>query len=68
MSTEPLITPLPIDGEEMKFVPPVAENLEDLGVPASMVEQLILKILYFRGTRPAESWPVRWESTSASSR
>jgi predicted ATPase with chaperone activity len=52
MSTEPLITPLPIDGEEMKFVPPVAENLEDLGVPASMVEQLILKILYFRGDTP----------------
>jgi predicted ATPase with chaperone activity len=52
MSTEPLITTLPIDGEEMKFVPPVPETIEDLGVPSSMVEQLILKILYFRGDTP----------------
>jgi len=33
----------------MKFVPPVPETLEDLGLPQSMVEQSILKILYFRG-------------------
>lgn len=52
MSTETVITPLPIDGEEIKFVPPVAETLADLGVPASLVEQLILKILYFRGDTP----------------
>lgn len=52
MSTEPLIPALPIDGEEMKFVPPVAESLDDLGVPASLVEQLILKSLYFRGDTP----------------
>jgi predicted ATPase with chaperone activity len=35
--------------EQVKFIPPLPETLEDLGVSASMVEQLILKILYFRG-------------------
>lgn len=52
MSTEPLLTTLPIDGEELIFVPPVPESLDDLGLPASTVEQLILKTLYFRGDTP----------------
>jgi hypothetical protein len=33
----------------MAFVPPVPESVADLGLPASTVEQLILKALYFRG-------------------
>jgi predicted ATPase with chaperone activity len=31
------------------IVPPVPESLEELGVPAAIIEQLILKFLYFRG-------------------
>jgi predicted ATPase with chaperone activity len=31
------------------ITPPVPESLEDLGVPPAIVEQLILKFLYFRG-------------------
>jgi predicted ATPase with chaperone activity len=30
-------------------VPPVPESIDDIGIPASIVEQLILKYLYFRG-------------------
>lgn len=40
---------LPGNGEEIHFAPPVPETLEDLGLPPAMVEQIILKILYFRG-------------------
>lgn len=29
--------------------PPVPESIEDTGIPATMIEQLILKLLYFRG-------------------
>lgn len=34
--------------EQLDF-PPVPENTEDTGLPASMLEQLILKLLYARG-------------------
>jgi MoxR-like ATPase len=30
-------------------VPPVPEHIEETGLPPSMIEQLLLKILYFRG-------------------
>ena len=30
-------------------VPPVPDSLDDAGVPGAMLEQLILKYLYFRG-------------------
>ena len=30
-------------------IPPVPETIEDTGLPASMIEQLIFKLLYFRG-------------------
>ena len=30
-------------------VPPVPEGIADTGVPGSLIEQLIIKILYFRG-------------------
>jgi hypothetical protein len=34
---------------EVRFVPPVPESIEDLGLPHSMVEQIVLKTLFFRG-------------------
>jgi DNA-binding MarR family transcriptional regulator len=39
-------TPLP---QNMAVVPPVPESIEEIGIPSSMVEHLILKYLYFRG-------------------
>lgn len=48
MSTNATL-PLPTEAADITFVPPVPESLEDLGVTASMVEEMILKILYFRG-------------------
>ncbi len=35
--------------EETDVVPPLPETLDDTGLAASVVEQLILKLLYFRG-------------------
>lgn len=35
--------------EDFVFVPPVPESMADLGVPESLVEQLLLKMLFFRG-------------------
>lgn len=32
-----------------RFIPPPAHRLADLGLPASLIEQLLFKILYFRG-------------------
>ncbi|QOY87448.1 ATP-binding protein [Paludibaculum fermentans] len=43
------VLPLTADAEEIKFVPPVPETMDDLGLSQSMVEQMILKTLYFRG-------------------
>ncbi len=34
---------------DVTVVPPVPESLEDMGVPPSIIEQLVLKFLYFRG-------------------
>ena len=36
-------------GSTEGVVPPVPESLEETGIPTSLVEQLILKYLYFRG-------------------
>jgi len=41
--------PLSVEQDDITFVPPVPETLEDLGVAKSLVEEMILKILYFRG-------------------
>lgn len=41
--------PPPVEAQPGPFVPSVPERLDDLGVGWSLVEQLILKILYFRG-------------------
>lgn len=35
--------------ESERVMPPVPESLEDLGIPPVIIEQLILKYLYFRG-------------------
>lgn len=35
--------------EKQEIIPPVPETIEDTGLPVSMIEQLILKILYYRG-------------------
>src|SRR3954469_2211778 len=32
-----------------RFCPPIPQNLEATGLPSSLVEQLILKLLYFKG-------------------
>src|ERR1022692_3927303 len=31
------------------IIPPVPESLEELGIPPAIIEQLVLKFLYFRG-------------------
>ncbi|WP_321472146.1 hypothetical protein [uncultured Paludibaculum sp.] len=44
------VLPIAADAEEkIVFVPPVPETLDDLGLSQSMVEQMVLKTLYFRG-------------------
>ena len=35
--------------ESRTIAPPVPESLEDSGIPATIVEHLVLKYLYFRG-------------------
>jgi len=35
--------------DEYVFLPPVPETVEDLGIPPALIEQLILKNLYFKG-------------------
>jgi predicted ATPase with chaperone activity len=42
---------LPVNDKDYRFVPPVPESIADLEVPRAMIEQLVLKILYFRGDR-----------------
>jgi hypothetical protein len=32
-----------------RFIPPVPDSLAEIGLPGSLIEQLILKFLYFRG-------------------
>jgi predicted ATPase with chaperone activity len=46
MATAPLLE-FPV--QEETFAPPVPGTIEDTGLPASMIEQLILKLLYSRG-------------------
>jgi predicted ATPase with chaperone activity len=46
MATAPVLE-FPV--EEENFAPPVPGTIEDTGLPASMIEQLILKLLYSRG-------------------
>ncbi len=36
-------------GTEARITPPVPESIEETGIPPSIVEQLVLKYLYFRG-------------------
>jgi predicted ATPase with chaperone activity len=44
--TQPKAT-TPRRGE--RFIPPVPQSLADTGLPTSIIEQLILKVLYFKG-------------------
>jgi predicted ATPase with chaperone activity len=34
---------------EARITPPVPDSIEDIGIPPSIIEQLVLKYLYFRG-------------------
>jgi hypothetical protein len=47
----PIATPVKHldDDGGMSVVPPMPESLDDTGIPVSVIEQLILKFLYFRG-------------------
>lgn len=47
MSASLLETPPQI--QEDLVVPPVPESIQDTGLPGALIEQLIIKILYFRG-------------------
>src|SRR5258706_13920778 len=38
-----------VEAVNVGVVPPVPESIQDTGIPGSIVEQLILKYLYFRG-------------------
>jgi predicted ATPase with chaperone activity len=56
LATETAPPPMPsaqtrasFDDMETEITPPVPESVEELGIPPSVVEQLILKYLYFRG-------------------
>jgi len=46
MATAPL---LEFPAQVENFAPPVPETIEDTGLPASTIEQLVLKLLYSRG-------------------
>ncbi len=48
MSTDAAIA-LHTDAGEIQFIPPVPETIDDLGLSQSLIEQMILKLLYFRG-------------------
>lgn len=41
--------PPTVDESQDLIVPPVPEHVEETGLPASMIEQLLLKMLYFGG-------------------
>ena len=41
--------PEPEHESESSLVPPTPETIEDTGLPASLIEQLVFKFLYFRG-------------------
>jgi predicted ATPase with chaperone activity len=43
---EPEKTVAPAD---LSVVPPMPESLDDIGIPLAVIEQLVLKFLYFRG-------------------
>ena len=38
-----------IEATDAGIVPPVPESIEETGIPSALIEQLILKYLYFRG-------------------
>src|SRR5260370_31218091 len=46
--TEPVLTE-PVPTEVESFVPPAPQSIEDTGLPTSLFEQLIVKLLHSRG-------------------
>src|SRR5579862_2610452 len=44
-----VLDPIETEVAPQGVVPPVPESLREIGIPASIIEQLILKYLYFRG-------------------
>jgi hypothetical protein len=48
-SQTPSFSPKPPAATDAGITPPVPESLEDLGISGAIVEQTILKFLYFRG-------------------
>jgi len=46
----PIVKPVEhLNKDDGTVVPPMPESLDDTGIPLSVIEQLILKFLYFRG-------------------
>jgi predicted ATPase with chaperone activity len=49
----PSVTAAPAESglasDDLTVVPPMPESLADMGIPPSVIEQLVLKFLYFRG-------------------
>jgi hypothetical protein len=41
--------PMPVPGATTDFLPPAPESIEETGLPPAILDQLILKTLYFRG-------------------
>src|SRR5579862_3217061 len=48
MATAPILE-MEIQAENENLTPPLPENLEDTGLARSVVEQLVIKLLYARG-------------------
>lgn len=44
-----LVEQFPAESAEYKVVPPVPESVEETGIAGALIEQLVLKHLYFRG-------------------
>lgn len=47
--SESAIAPQALGDQDPRFVPAVPESIDQLGIPRAMLEQIVLKTLYFRG-------------------
>ncbi len=48
MATAPILE-MEIQAEEQSLAPPLPETIEETGLPTSVIEQLVMKLLYARG-------------------